>query len=234
MTAPRPVTPPQAIRAVPATPLRAVATPSPWDLAELPAPAAPPPPDRSRQPHHGNYTPAEVAHLREEMQAQHVRALADARRQAFEEGRVAGRADAQQAADQRVADAVNALHAAITGLREHEESYVGVLEENLTALACAIARQVIQREVQLDPSAIRELVHAAVTEFPQDQALRVRLNPQDHALLAGESAFRDVTWVQDPRIVRGGCVVEGRERIIDGRVDIAIEAIFRALTGLDA
>jgi flagellar assembly protein FliH len=40
--------------------------------------------------------------------------------------------------------------------------------------------------------------------------------------------------VADARIVRGGCVVEGRERIIDGRVDLALEQIFRKLSGTDA
>jgi hypothetical protein len=35
---------------------------------------------------------------------------------------------------------------------EHETHYVGVLEENLAALATVIARQVIQRDVMLDPS----------------------------------------------------------------------------------
>lgn len=234
MSAPRPVTALPATRAAQSAPSRPVLAPSPWDLAELPAPAAVAPLDRARGSHHGNYTPSEVAHLREELQEQHVRAVAEARRQAFEEGRVAGRADAQHAAEQRVADAVNALHAVIAGLKEHEETFVGVLEENLTALACAIARQVLQREVQVNPSAIRELVHAAIAAFPQDQGLRIRLNPQDHAILAGDSTFRDVNWVPDSRIVRGGCVVEGRERIVDGRVDIAIEAVFRALTGHDA
>lgn len=230
MTAPRsiPVVPP--VAAAPAR--RVAAVPAPWDLAEFAAPVVPA--AAARLPGGANaYTAAEVGRLREEMQAQQVAAVAEARRAAFEDGRAAGRADAQEAADRRVAETLEALHAAVAAVRQQEEHYVGILEENLTALACAIARQVIQREVQLDPSAIRELVHAALAEFPQETALKVRLHPHDHAMLSADPGYRDVIWIADPRIVRGGCVVEGRERVVDGRVDLALEQIFRALTELD-
>lgn len=227
---------PRSIPRVPAAatgPRRVPATPSPWDLTEFTAPAVPL--AAPRAPGSANhYSAAEVGRLREEMQAQHVAALADARRAGLEEGRAAGRAEAHEAAERRVADTLEALHAAIAAVKQQEEHYVGILEENLTALACAVARQVIQREVQLDPSAIRELVQAALNEFPQETTLKVRLHPHDHAMLAADPGYRDVTWIADPRIVRGGCVVEGRERVVDGRVDLALEQIFRVLTGLDA
>ncbi len=224
---------PRATRPVRQPAARIPAVPSPWDLAEFAPPTAPTMPMRPSG-HHGSYTAAEVGHLREEMQEQHVRAVAEARKAAFEEGRAAGRAEAQQQADRRVQESVDALHQAIAAVQQHEEAWLGILEENLTALACAVARQVIHREVQLDPSAIRELVQDAVAHFPQEHALRIRLHPQDHALLAGDPAYREMTFVADPRIVRGGCVVEGRERIIDGRVDLALEQVFRVLTGTDA
>jgi flagellar biosynthesis/type III secretory pathway protein FliH len=38
----------------------------------------------------------------------------------------------------------------------------------------------------------------------------------------------------DSRIQPGGCVVEGRERIIDGRVDTALERLYRQLSGNNA
>jgi flagellar biosynthesis/type III secretory pathway protein FliH len=78
------------------------------------------------------------------------------------------------------------------------------------------------------------LVQDALAQFPQETNLRVRLNPADHALLAGDPSYPEINWVADARIVRGGCVVEGRERIIDGRVDLALEQIFRKLSGTDA
>ena len=40
---------------------------------------------------------------------------------------------------------------------------------------------------------------------------------------------RESHWIADHRISTGGCVVEGRDRIIDGRVDTALERAYRRL-----
>lgn len=233
MSAPRHITPP-AGQVAPRT--RTPASPVPWALKELHAPVQPPAPLRARFGNgpNGGCSAAELTALREEMQEAQVKVASDARRAGFEEGRSAGRAEAERAADARLGQAIRAAADAAAAIRQHEEHYVGVLEENLTALACAIARQVIQREVQLDPSAIRALVQDALAQFPQETALKVRLNPADHSLLAGDAGYPDVSWMADPRVERGGCIVEGRERIVDGRVDIALDQIFRHISGIDA
>lgn len=36
-------------------------------------------------------------------------------------------------------------------------------------------------------------------------------------------------WVADARVSRGGCMVEGRERIVDGRIETALERVYRRL-----
>lgn len=242
MNVPRRVTTPPSIAAQPRE--RSPVASVPWDLAELSEggqhsaaakPAKPAGPfDRPLQRHGHPISANELTQLREQMQEQFVRAVADAKRAAYEEGRAAGRAEAHAAAERRLADAIAATNHAARTVSEHETHYVGVLEENLAALATAIARQVIQRDVMLDPSAIRALVQDALAQFPQETSLRVRLNPADHALLAGDPSYPEINWVADARIVRGGCVVEGRERIIDGRVDLALEQIYRKLSGTDA
>ena len=45
---------------------------------------------------------------------------------------------------------------------------------------------------------------------------------------------RDTTWVADPRVSRGGCLIEGRDRIVDGRVDAALERAYRRMAQVDA
>lgn len=230
MSAPRHVTPPSApVAPRTRTPMAGL----PWNLTEFADPTASSDAARGLAGTSNRFSATDVTSLREQMQEQQVHLLAEARRTAFEEGRSAGRAEAELAADRRVANAVSAVTDAAGTIRQHQEQYLGVLEENLTALACVIARHVIQRDVQLDPSQIRTLVQGALAEFPQEHALRVRLHPADHALLAGDSSYPEVSWVADPRVVRGGCVVEGRERIVDGRVDLALEQVFRRITGTD-
>jgi hypothetical protein len=44
----------------------------------------------------------------------------------------------------------------------------------------------------------------------------------------------EIRWISDVSILRGGCLMEGRERIIDGRVDTALERAYRGLGGVQA
>jgi flagellar biosynthesis/type III secretory pathway protein FliH len=104
----------------------------------------------------------------------------------------------------------------------------------------AVARHIVQREVVTDPTFIRDVVLNAVSQYPVDQASTVRLTPGDLAVCR-ESLTNDVVaiapniqWMADATIQRGGCLTEGRERIIDGRVDTALERVYRSLGGIQS
>ncbi len=167
-------------------------------------------------------------------------ALAEAYQHGFDEGRLEGEA-AEQA---RLRTVVAAAEEALELLREGEARWMGTIEENVCALAVAIARHVIGREVATDPEVVAGLVRRALDEFPVDQPLRIRVHPQDLAQLqrAGAdghspgdfTAGREARWIPDPVVAPGGCIVEGRERIVDGRVDTALERLYRRLTYTDA
>lgn len=170
--------------------------------------------------------------------------LDEIREAELEEAYRRGRADGEQAAHVRarreVETALTAARGVLQQVRESRQSWSQGLEENLVALATAVARHMLQRELREDPRTFQALVHEAVTSFPPDQALRVKLHPEDLALLAslgngkvpGDEAHggREARWMADPDMVPGGCIVEGPDRIVDGRVDRALERIFRELT----
>jgi flagellar assembly protein FliH len=166
--------------------------------------------------------------------------LADAYAQGFEEGRIEGEHSEQA----RLRNAVAAAQEALDTLRDGEARWMGTIEENVCALAVAVARHVIARDIVLDPTVVPQLVQKALDEFPVDQPLRIRVNPQDlHHLQRADDAGdpiaaltpgREARWVPDHSIAPGGCIVEGRERIVDGRVDTALERLYRRLTYTDA
>jgi flagellar biosynthesis/type III secretory pathway protein FliH len=164
------------------------------------------------------------------------RAIDDAYARGMEEGRRAG-ALAEAA---RLRQAMRVVTDALESLNADAEKWVGNAEENICALAVAMARQVIGREVVLDKSTLSAMVQQAMGEFPLDQPLTLRVNPQDlqaiHSAFAalGEASplnlHKEVQWLPDARIASGGCLIEGRDRIVDGRVDTALERLYRRLT----
>ena len=159
-------------------------------------------------------------------------------------GYAAGRLDGELAEATRLRNAVAAAESALDTIRVSEVKWQDCVTENIVALSLTVARHIVGRELRSDADSVAELVKRALAEFPIDQPMRVRVNPHDLSLLAIPNAAdgepvsiapnRDVRWLADLRIHPGGCVVEGRERIVDGRIDTALERLYRKLTDSDA
>jgi flagellar biosynthesis/type III secretory pathway protein FliH len=159
---------------------------------------------------------------------------------AFALGFSGGRIEGEQAERARLRTALRASEEALLVLSSSDTRWTGAAKENLTVLATAIARQIVDREVLLDPAIVERLVVRALAEFPVDQPVRLRVNPDDFAIIESVARVEDeapgaprTTWTADPRVSRGGCVVEGRERIVDGRVETALERVYRRLARTD-
>lgn len=194
-----------------------------WAPEELPGVSGPnTPDDAGRSP-----TPHDEASIRAEL-------MEDARRVAFDEGFRAGE-DAERA---RLFQVARALHDGLASVQDGVDRWVANAEENIAALGVAVARHLLGTAMSVDREAVLDVVRLAITEFPVDHPVTVRLNPVDHPLVVALMAAadpdpgsrRETQWVADPRVGAGGCVVEGRERIVDGRVDAALERVYRRLT----
>ena len=183
---------------------------------------------------------AEEASAASDLAAARERELAEAYTLGFDEGRREG----EQAEQARLRLTVGAAEEALETLRSNEERWNGAIEENIAALAVTVARHIVDREIASDHEIVLRLVRRAVGEFRIDQPVRIRINPNDLAILEHHSELSltntigaptpDAQWIGDPRIASGGCVVEGRERIVDGRVDTGLERVYRRLTYNDA
>lgn len=163
--------------------------------------------------------------------------------EAYTNGYDEGRLDGEIAEAARLRHAVAAAEMALNDIHENEVAWQSSIQENIAALSIAIARHIVGRELRTDAGAVADLVRRALAEFPIDQPMRIRVNPHDLALLSTGSLTnggppsiapnRDVRWMADARVTPGGCLVEGRERIIDGRIDTALERLYRRMTYTD-
>jgi flagellar biosynthesis/type III secretory pathway protein FliH len=160
-------------------------------------------------------------------------AVGDAYARGLAEGQQAGEASERN----RLRTAIQALEGAADRLEQDAGRWLANAEENICALAVVVARHVLDRELTMDRTAILDAVRLVLAEFPVTESVRIRLNPADlqaaSAELAGDgqSLGRSGTirWSADPLIVSGGCLVEGHERIVDGRIDAALERLYRRL-----
>lgn len=162
-------------------------------------------------------------------------AHAEALERAWAEGHACGADEGATEARAELADATATLDATVREVRAQEERWAGNLRAHVAALAVAVAHHVVGREVAADDALVIALAARAVAEFPAQEPLVARVHPADLDALKGAwaAAAREgaVRWAPDARVARGGALVEGRERIVDGRVDSALERLYRALAG---
>ena len=137
----------------------------------------------------------------------------------------------------RLRSAIAALEEGLISLERESARWVGNAEENICALAVTVARHILGREIAAEPEMVVETVRLALAEFPVSESVRVRLNPQDMQMVTSVLAAdeerpggrKSVRWNADARLAPGSCLIEGSERIIDGRVDVGLERLYRRL-----
>lgn len=161
--------------------------------------------------------------------------VADAYALGFQQGREEG----ERAERARLGPAIRAAEEALQTINERDERWTGAIEDNLVTIALGIARHLVDRELDVDPAFVDGLVAKALETFPVDQPVQIRVHPDDLTIIKTLRADRPAgsfaraeelsAWVPDPMVARGGCVVEGRDRIVDGRVETALERIYRRI-----
>jgi flagellar biosynthesis/type III secretory pathway protein FliH len=199
----------------------------PWSLEEIEAARTTPLRSHSHAP---------AASALSEVQAEALRIQAELE-EAYARGLEDGLAEAQRAMGAQFETALAAVTEAARALQASQSQWTHSAEQHIHALSVAVAQHVINRELRGDVHAVPDLVRRALAHYPLDEAVRIRLNPQDLSIISTAETGpglriapgRNVQWLADSDVAPGGCLVEGRRRVVDGRVDHALERIYRQL-----
>jgi flagellar assembly protein FliH len=209
------------------------------EFAELSLPDIAVPPGRAPTPgDHGSLQLPDLAGEPRSEKAMPLPATADAAAvgQAFDRGFAEGVEQGVAQTYEKIAPALTALSGLLESIEQARAELTRDFEQNLYALALAVARHLIQREVTLDPTIVRDLVQQAVELVPHDVTVEIRLNPDDLAALgdrlnhmgAGGRAIH-TQWMADSALGRGSFLLETPLRVVDGRTDDVLRALYDRL-----
>lgn len=208
---------------------------------EIEPEVAPPPPPAP--------TPEEIAAIQE---AARQEGLELGYREGYEAGYQAGRAQAEEEAareraereareqawraeeERRLTETVAALEGIARALADPLAESVEVLEPELLSLVTALARQVVMAELRTQPELIQQVLHEALKQLPsRHHPVRVQVNPEDQAILASYAQSHDerISWIPDPAIERGGCIVLSGPSRIDATLETRLRQGIEALWG---
>jgi flagellar assembly protein FliH len=169
--------------------------------------------------------------------------LQDVERRAYQEahakghaaGLAAARAESQQALNQLKAQAAT-FEKMLAAVSQPFSELDDQVEEQLVQLAVTVARQLVRRELRMDPAQVIAIIRETVALLPAaTRDVRVHLHPDDAAVvrerLATPGTERAWTIVEDPVMTRGGCRVTTDTAQIDARLETRIQSIMTAMLG---
>ena len=161
--------------------------------------------------------------------------LEAAKAEAYEQGVSDGMAQASQ----EMREPLLVLERLVEHLEAKSDEARKSAEERVQILALAVARVLLEREIRAGPDEVTQLVRRAVSRFPSEEALCIRMNPEDLSALAqpveGEGLppalgrGGALQWEADKELERGDVVIEAADRILDGRIIPCLERIWEEL-----
>ena len=164
-----------------------------------------------------------------------VAELEDIARQAHDEGFAAGLAEGRAVAQHQLEQQLVRFESLCSAAARPLDAFDDVTEQELARLASVMARRVVARELQLDPSLIELALRTAAAALPSaTRELRVWVHPDDLELLR-ELGASEPLWRLggNPSLSRGDCVLESERSRLDARVDTRLAAVIDAVLGTD-
>lgn len=140
----------------------------------------------------------------------------------------AGQMKAAQEAEVVLQNKVQTLDALMHEFFEPIAKQDQALEEMMLELVMQISQQVIQRELSIDSSQIKQVVRESLKLLPMgSEAVRVHVNPQDFEQIKALRERHEGNWriVEDDDLLPGGCRFESLNTQINATIESRIEKI---------
>ena len=175
----------------------------------------------------GLLTAAQLDQIRESAQAE-----------GFEQGRKEGQAYGHREGLEEGRATIRArlehLDRLMVALDKPFEELDQQVEDEIVTLVINMVRQLIRREVKLDPGQIVGVVREALGILPiSARGIRVMLHPEDAVLVreAYKLGDHDQQWqiVEDPVIQRGGCRIHTDTSQVDATLDSRLSSLIAPL-----
>jgi len=168
------------------------------------------------------------------IKSDHKMELEKVREKSFAEGEKTGLDEGHES----VSKALEDLEIFTNKLIENEKNFIRNAEKHVVTLAIAVARRILGREVRSDQDIVIYSVREALRQVADKASILIKVNPEDfqniiahrRELQQMDKNFSELDFLEDEKISTGGCVVQTRSGMIDGRLDSQLEEIERNFT----
>lgn len=106
------------------------------------------------------------------------------------------------------------------------------VENNVIALALAVAKKIIDKEIDVNPSVVRASIEKALQRMNEETDVVIQVNPDDKEIV--EKHWQEIApqhnmsgWKLEAKsgIGRGGCIIRSANEIIDATIESQMQLV---------
>lgn len=178
--------------------------------------------------------------LAESRQTGFQEGFADGQRQGLEAARAAHAQQVQAEVSKRMETAGQALAAAAIQLAGEHDRWLARWENDAVALALAIAKRIVDREISVNPEALQGALRETLSMIGRSTQVQIFLNERDAETLALTPAelaalapnVGSISVVADRELPPGSCRLRSENGTIDASLQTQLDRIAQELLGL--
>lgn len=177
---------------------------------------------------------SEIAKLNDRL----VKETKAAQNQGFQEGHFKGQTEGEKSAEEiwqaQIAVIRKDVAATLEELAIQDRARFAQLRDACVEISLGLAKRLFCTEAERNPELVVQVIAEAFQYLGQEERLRVRVNPLDLALSEKGGSFwrpmvstiQALELVADPRIDRGGCLIEAEK---GGTIDMRVPTLLANL-----
>jgi len=160
-----------------------------------------------------------------------------ARKEGYDIGFKEGHRDGLMAGQADVNAKIRKFSALIQSLDKPLEYIDDEVMEQLVKLSITVSRQIIRRELRIDPGQVMAVVRESMSVLPASaRNIKIYLHPEDARLVRDILSVDDDTerpWniVDDPVLAHGSCRIQSENSFIDASVEQRLNQVISDLLG---
>ncbi|MBI5590608.1 MAG: hypothetical protein HY881_09015 [Deltaproteobacteria bacterium] len=156
------------------------------------------------------------------------RGVREGHQDGFSQGRKAGIAEGLK----EIEPVIHLFQQAVEEIKKLRKELCLKAEKETVKLSLAIVRKILAQEPATNPEIIVGVVKKTFETIAMNAPVRIRIHPSELAYMRERRSMipfeGDVTFVEDPSISRGGCVVESLSGDADARIESQLQMIEEA------
>ena len=154
-------------------------------------------------------------------------------KEAYEKGFAQGERAGRELGEQRFDSVIKSFTEAADDLSSLREKMFQESEQQLLELVLAVARKVIQKEVETDKQILLDVLRSALHYVADREVVKVRVHPSDLEFASQHKAevIREIeglgklTFEGDGEVVRGDALIESSYGIVDAGIEKHLRAV---------